>query len=533
MRKLPVLHPLLIAVFPILALYNHNRSVIPVGWTDIALPLAISVGAASILWCLARALSKNSYKAGLISSLILGWFFSFGHITSFLGLWRLGILDESLFLITLIALAIAIVLIIRSNRPFQGITGYINIFAIILVGLNLIPATGSLIRGIRQSTLSQEGVTPAQQRLPNIFFMVVDGYARADILSELYGYDNSAFIKKLEAQGFFVAAKSNAPYCQTYLSLASTMNFEYLDELAARVGHQSRDRAPLIEMIRNSRLRHLLASRGYSFVALESGYYGTEIRDADLYVRFKKSLSEFQYVLLNTTPLPLVARRTLHYTLYDSHRNRITGALKTLSEFKDQKAPYFVFAHILAPHPPFVFDGRGEPINPKGSYSIGDGSHQHGSDAPSVLGYMSAYTEQLSFMNTKILEAIHGILSTQSDPPVIFLLSDHGPKAFTDWGSADASYLPESLSILNAILVPGGDYHNFYPEISPVNTVIEVTNILFGADRPLLPDRSYFSTWDLPYDFIPYDPAGYKKPPPGLTRRQDHDSKPNREARAR
>ncbi len=195
-----------------------------------------------------------------------------------------------------------------------------------------------------------------RSKWPNVFFIVLDAYAREDILAEIYGFDNSSFVKDLERRGFFVASQSYSGYCQTYLSLASTLNLTYLDELAARMGSQSEERGPLIEMIRESRIRDMFKQQGYSFVSLASGFFGTEIRDADLYIHFKRSLSEFNNVLFNTTPLPVFSAWSLKISLFDLHRSRILSAFHALASFSYDKAPYFVFAHILTPHPPFIFE---------------------------------------------------------------------------------------------------------------------------------------------------------------------------------
>jgi hypothetical protein len=48
---------------------------------------------------------------------------------------------------------------------------------------------------------------------PDIYYVILDGYARADILDELYGYDNSRFLDYLERHGFFVAETSHSNYC--------------------------------------------------------------------------------------------------------------------------------------------------------------------------------------------------------------------------------------------------------------------------------------------------------------------------------
>ncbi len=45
-----------------------------------------------------------------------------------------------------------------------------------------------------------------------------------DRLRELYDYDNSAMLEALAERGFFIASRAHSNYCQTGLSLASSLN---------------------------------------------------------------------------------------------------------------------------------------------------------------------------------------------------------------------------------------------------------------------------------------------------------------------
>ncbi len=509
MKKVPVIHPFLFALFPILALYTYNARVIPITFGEVVLPAGLALASSVIIYFLLRLLLKSPPKAGFLTSLILIWFFSYGHITANLRLWGLWILDVPFFLGTLSLILMAFIAVIRSKKSYAPLTSLLNIVAAALVIYNLVIGAQILARTTRINTDTPLETVSRPAHFPNIYYILLDGYGRADILSEIYGFDNSAFVKHLEQKGFYVASQSNANYCQTYLSLAAALNLGYLDDLAARMGPRSTDRGPLIQMIRESRVRHLLKSQGYSFITFASGYAGTEIRDADLYVHFKRSLSEFQNVLFNTTLLPIFAKWSLDFSLYDIHRNRILSTFRALSSFRYEKSPYFVFAHILAPHPPFVFGKNGETITPPYAYSIKDGSHLHGINEAEIQGYIRGYKDQLSFINQKVIETVDNLLATSPDPPVIILQSDHGPKAFTDWDRADATYMREPMAVFNAVFLPGEDYYDFYPGISPVNTFIALINHIMGTTKPFLEDKSSFSTWERPYDFIRYDPATY------------------------
>jgi hypothetical protein len=85
---------------------------------------------------------------------------------------------------------------------------------------------------------------------------------------------------------------------------------------------------------------------------------------------------------------------------------------------------------------------------------------------------------------------------------VIILQSDHGSGLGLSTQSLEQTDLRERMSILNAYYLPGPGRQALYPSISPVNTFRVLFNAYFGAGLDLLPDRSYFSTWDEPFKFI-------------------------------
>jgi hypothetical protein len=99
------------------------------------------------------------------------------------------------------------------------------------------------------------------------------------------------------------------------------------------------------------------------------------------------------------------------------------------------------------------------------------------------------------------MEVVDTILSRATRPTIIILQADHGPGLHLDWDNIDNTYHKERFSILNAYLLPNGGAADLYDEITPVNTFRVTLNRYFGTELELLPDRSYFSTWERPYQF--------------------------------
>src|SRR5262249_16131311 len=136
---------------------------------------------------------------------------------------------------------------------------------------------------------------------------------------------------------------------------------------------------------------------------------------------------------------------------YDGRREDLLGAFRELSTVAQLPYSKFVFVHILAPHPPFVFDANGEAIDPKGFLNFSDAScllEQNRREE-----YIRGYTAQLQYVNRRVMESIDAILRQSSRPPIIILQGDHGSRMNLDWDSRARSDLREPFSILNAYYV--------------------------------------------------------------------------------
>ena len=341
---------------------------------------------------------------------------------------------------------------------------------------------------------------------PDIYYIVLDGYGRQDMLENVYGYNNKEFISYLESRGFFIAQRSHSNYVQTPLSLSSSLNFDYINFAEDYAGSRSINRLPLFSMLRESRARTILEQAGYRFIATSSGYPFTEFTNADVYLSpYLSTLNELERFYLSTTALdPLISRDTplgnfLRYYLplpgYEASRQRILYSLEQLTKIPRLTGPKFVFIHIVGPHPPFVLNQRGETVNHNRPYLAGDGEAFGGSAAE----YQQQYIGQLIYINSQVQIAVDSILEMSSRPPVILIQGDHGPGSLLFRDSLEKTCLFERTSILSAYYLP--DHSSFPQDISPVNSFRVVLNTYFGTNLDLLPNRTYFSPQSWPYDF--------------------------------
>lgn len=503
MKRLPVLHPFLFALVPVLYLFSSNSRTLYVSPSELVVPLAASAGAAFVLWLVFRLLLRSPGRAGLIVTTLLVLFFLFGHASAWLRDsltwfrdWQLGVAFGAVF-------AVTCVLVGRMRTEPVGWTVALDVAAGALFLFNAALSVPGLVRasGLRERPARAAGGESG----PDIYFIVLDGYGRSDILREVYGYDNSWFLDSLRRRGFYVAGRSRASYGQTLLSLGSSLNMVHLDSLAAAAGPESEDRGPLIELLFHNRVMRELRGRGFRVAAFASGYSGTEFTGADRYLAPPGVPTEFANLLLGTTPLGVLLPLVTGRSQFDLHRARAEYIFKHLPETGGGPSPTFTFAHILLPHPPFVYDSLGRPASPAGPFHLGDGNHFHHSEDDQRERYVAGYRGQVAAVSQRILGVIDSIVARSRRPPVIVLEGDHGPGALLNQDDPRWTYFPERLGILYAVLMPDRDYAGWYDSITPVNTFRLVFNRLFSESLAMQPDRSWFATWSLPYTYYDID----------------------------
>jgi hypothetical protein len=394
---------------------------------------------------------------------------------------------------------------VKSTRALHGTVRFLNYFSIGFIVILAIQGFYVSITAPTPHFEEKAAKTELAPRHPDIFYIVLDAYGRQDVLKELYEYDNSDLINFLKGSGFYVASKSRTNYSLTLPSLASSLNYEYLDRVRTEMGETSRDKRPLVDMIKQSKIRRLLAAYGYKFLAFSSGCNDTEIEDADVYLKPSSSLSkigEFEYLVLKNNLLGLLFRMQIAEIGSYLHRERILYTTNRLFSLPFEDSPAFIFAHIMAPHPPFVFS-ESKLLSPY--YLFADGSALHHMDKALVKTYARAYVDQVKVLNSLIKQCVTAIQKRRKDS-IIIIQSDHGPRSGTDWGSLTRTNLTECTSILNAIYLPKCNTSLLHEGITPVNTFRVVLKEVFSEEIALLDDKTYFVPGlHQPYRFVPVD----------------------------
>jgi len=492
-----VLHPILFGAFPVLYLFAQNVHE-GLGWSDVLAPLLVCVAAATIVMAVCWLALRDARRAGLITSAFVVLFFSYGHVYQALGGRRVAgfVVGRQALLLPLWAIlaAAAVVLAVRLGGRSAALTFGLNLIAAGLVMVNLVQivvaqaaAPGEVHPAGFDAARPAWHPLPGVTKPPDIYYIVLDEYAGPTTLQDQFGFDDGPFLRALSLRGFDVEPDAHTNYPRTSLSLASTLNMTYLDFLTRRFGAGTGDARPLLDLIRNCEAVRLLKRAGYSYVHIGANWLPTSRSpQADAEVRFG-GLSEFSTVLYHSTLLEPVARR-LHLLpkLLDDRRSEWSAVRAQFDDLAsgrsrtDVQAPRFVFAHLLVPHDPFVFDARGRYVSEQ-LEAREDASR--------------AYVDQLAWVNGEVLRVMDRLLAgPASSRPIVVLQSDEGPYAGepTAWGpNPKPLTVQRKFGILNAYELPGLAPSDVPAGITPVNTFRLILDRYFGMTLPLLPDDEY------------------------------------------
>jgi hypothetical protein len=484
------LHPFLFALYPILALLAFNVSEVEV--SSSIRPLLFSILLAGLLILIFYRIFHNWERAALLATIILILFYAYGHV--YLALKAVNISGFYLFrhrTLVPLWLGLAVFLswwVFRKSVVRPSVTYALNIVGLFLLILPLFQlASFSLHNRVSQAEKNTSALSlKTNENPPDIYYIILDGYGRSDVLKNEYGYDNSDFLNALRDLGFTVPECSQSNYAQTQMSLSSSLNFNYIEALSDRFVQGSDDRTGLDQLIHHSAVRESLEQAGYQTVAFATGFLATELTDADYFLgpqRSQGQLTEFEYLLMETTFARLLQdgnRFGMQNAGSELFRERTLFALDKLDELSYIQGPKFVFVHLIAPHPPYVFGPTGGPVEPA---DVGTTKTQEGA---------SHYRDQAIYISSRMMEIVPKIIANSATPPIIIIQGDHGPTV--------ASSPRARMSNLSTYFLPGVETP-IYSTITPVNTFRIIFNTYFGQDLELLEDVSLYSDYTDPFNF--------------------------------
>ena len=261
MTRVPF-HPLLVAILPVLSMFAANpgqRSA-----NELTDSLWIVLGAAVVLLLVAAAVYRELRKAALlVSVLLLVWWLQVddGWIGDWLG-------QRRVMPVTYLAVLAWGVWLYRRHAPLTGLTGFWAALGAV------VPPIITLVVASPGRQAGAAGADPIVARevkaRPDIYYIVFDRYGDGDDrrvrIQERYRGVSGHW-------GFYVATDGRSNYMKTVLSLASSLNAGYLDEVVK--GHeQSANWTPVYQHLWHHRVGAFLRI-GATPTHLGSWYYPT------------------------------------------------------------------------------------------------------------------------------------------------------------------------------------------------------------------------------------------------------------------
>ena len=343
-----------------------------------------------------------------------------------------------------------------------------------------------------ETALRPTAPDPVDPSDPDIYVVLVDGHARPDVVSEIFGRDQTAFVGALRGSGFTLAPRSRANYTQTAEVLSSMFNQAHLadidrmDRLLA--GTESRPYGAVARNAINDNVTFsYLRSRGYEIHAVSSGYEQMAIREADFF-HDGGEINEFEVSVLYRSALSHVLEWLAPDFVSSQQRHRIQGAFDAFAASPSWPGdrPRFVFAHVPSPHAPWVFNADGSPR------TVADIQTFY-AETPASLGLPNevlaeAYGGQVVDSDRRLLDSLGQLddaIAQRGRPAVVVVFSDHGSWVYADGGDI-------RLRFKNLLAVKATDRTlELEPNMTLVNLLPSLFEQLFGVEWVRRPDSLY------------------------------------------
>lgn len=492
-------YPVIFGLLPLINFFAANVSEISsVYMSDFLTFLALFFVISAMTWLAVYALMKDRDRAALLATLLIAflltsgaWYYQF-HESIYIFFLKITIKKPWKFLVLSLGLTslLSILILKLSPRAIKTLSQFVAVYALILL---IIPVT-SIATKINYQALAASNQTtvqsgPKSPRLraadnhPDIYYIILDEYANGEVLRRHFNFDNAEFLDALRGRGFYIAEESSSNYSQTALSIPSSLNLDYLDLHEKFPVVQERAEA-LKGILQENRAMRLAQANGYRTVNFETAWGLTKsLSAADLNVSCG-SFNEFSFQILKQSIAGLFIKN-----LNTGRREQILCPFNRIPALAEKDFPKFVFAHVISPHSPYLFDSEGNDIEDVANLNI----------ASEAGTQPKPYLAQLQYMNKKVLALVDEILRNSDQPPIIIIQSDHGTASqfptLLSWNDPTPEMLIERMKILNAYYVPAEIREQLYPTITPVNTFRLVFNHLFNEKLPLLPDTNYYSSY--------------------------------------
>jgi hypothetical protein len=391
----------------------------------------------------------------------------------------------SFILPVVLLLFIGLLFFFRKRKPaFPNLFQYLGLLLLVLITIDFFTAAFRFTKQSRRTDISASFSPCDTCTKPDIFLIIADSYSGRVALQEVFRFDNSAFENELRKRGFYIVDSSLSNYNYTPFTMASMFGMQYLEGLE---GHDKslNDRHICYRHLDQNPVTEYLGREGYEFKNFSIFKFAGQLpimstsfyRNGEDLIKAQTFLARIDRDIRYHAVTWLKIRSETERLTYGQLRLNKTLYQETWNEVREPTTtkPRFVYTHIEIPHYPYYFDKEGKPA------VLEDLDEAKKVDTAKYLGY-------LQYGNKNYLRLIDHILTHAKKPPIIIFMSDH---AFREYAGDSVDHKYHFMNF-NSVLLPGGQYKNFYPGISTVNQFRVLFNAAFGQKLPLLKDSTSF-----------------------------------------
>lgn len=389
---------------------------------------------------------------------------------------------------------IAIIFSLRkSRRLIPQYNQFLSAAGLILIFIAIVQI---ILTGHKPTFLFKEvkNTIHMDSKRPNIYYIILDTYARSDVLKKYDGFDNSDFLNYLQNKGFYIATKSRCNYPVTLLSLRASLNMGYFPVPGKGLADPNFLSICRKDVQQNNVAKNLIQN-GYTYIPIGHFFFDENfaVNDHTLIAKGYYQTGALWLDQLAHSPFSFVRIMANIFQDNEGLRKNIMFDFDLLKKSIDYKGNKFVFAHFWGPHFPYVFHADGTPLKNDGWNS--------GNKKKQVSLNRQKYIGQLQFTNNHIKTIIDTIIKVDSTA-IIVLQSDHGEWTVDTLPGNhdymhDTSFIAQRMPNLSAYRVPPEIRSALYDSISPVNSFRVILNKLGYLNCSLLPDNHYVLWWNL------------------------------------
>jgi sulfatase-like protein len=503
------LYPFLLAAARVLYHADRNPGYYTLG--DLAIVLAVVLAALAAVYALAAWLLRGRDRGlpALVTFLAVLWLFAFYPVAS-----ALPRVPHHAYYVLLLGLGlIGSVLVVRrlAGRPetLRRTAVFLTLTGTLLglwFGAGVVldqwrereqVAGSELVRRFGEPIRARDAA-PVPTR--DVYLIVLDEYANADVMGDGLSVDISPFIDSLRALGFHVPKAVWSNYTMTMHSLPSLLNAAHVYPISRELPPGSSDPTLEDHLLAESRVTRFIQTRGYRVVFFPSLWWlpTRAFPLADSTVRVWKGFDLDRELTRTDFRRSLSAATPLNYLHRDEpwDGDFVRRTLEGVGRLPSVHAPVFAVAHVLSPHGPFAFDHACHLL----------------SRSARGRGRAELYAGQVVCLNRLLLATVTRLLRDSKVPPIILLQGDHGSPVHgffkapsNERVSATAAW--ERFGAFGAYYLPAGGAAAFGDTVSVVNVLGNVLRHYFHADLPREPDDRYLSVVPDRYRFTRVDPA--------------------------